>query len=87
MSTHDHIETEWQFESAAPPQRWLRRAELPAGYALGAPQAEVIADTYYDTDDWRLYRAGYALRVRQTRTDAGLEGAKPAFYRVAELYF
>ncbi len=22
-----------------------------------------------------------------TRTDAGLEGAKPAFYRVAELYF
>ena len=65
MSTHDHIETEWQFESAAPPQRWLRRAELPAGYALGAPQAEVIADTYYDTDDWRLYRAGYALRVRQ----------------------
>ena len=25
-----------------------------------------ITDTYFDTDDWRFYRAGYALRVRNT---------------------
>ncbi|MBI3767723.1 MAG: CHAD domain-containing protein [Deltaproteobacteria bacterium] len=62
----DHVETEWQFESAEPPQRWLHRAELPAGFALVAIKGGQIADTYYDTDDWRLYRAGYALRVRQT---------------------
>jgi len=63
---YDHIETEWQFESAVSPQRWLRGVALPDGFVLGAPAARDIADTYYDTEDWRLYRAGYALRVRQT---------------------
>jgi inorganic triphosphatase YgiF len=24
-----------------------------------------LADTYYDTEDWCLYRAGHALRVRR----------------------
>lgn len=60
----DSVETEWQFESAEPPQRWLRRAVLPEGFTLGAPQSRSIADLYYDTDDWRLFRAGYALRLR-----------------------
>jgi CHAD domain-containing protein len=62
----DQLETEWQFESAEPTQRWLRHAELPAGFSLGPATVLSIADTYYDTDDWRLCRAGYALRVRQT---------------------
>jgi len=63
---HEHIETEWQFESVVPPQRWLRGAELPEGFSLGQPDAHDISDTYYDTEDWRVYRAGFALRVRQT---------------------
>jgi triphosphatase len=63
---HEHVETEWQFESAVPPQRWLRGTELPDGFGLRPPVAQDIADTYYDTEDWRVYRAGYALRVRQT---------------------
>ena len=66
VRVYDHIETEWQFESAVSPQRWLRGVALPDGFVLGAPAARDIADTYYDTEDWRLYRAGYALRVRQT---------------------
>ena len=24
-----------------------------------------ISDSYFDTDDWRIYRAGYALRIRR----------------------
>ncbi len=62
---NEHLETEWQFESAVPPARWLRRIALPAGFSLGVPRTESIADVYYDTDDWRLHRAGYALRLRR----------------------
>jgi CHAD domain-containing protein len=61
----DQIETEWQFASAVPPARWLRQLRLPSGFTLGTPRTEDIADVYYDTDDWRIHRAGYALRLRR----------------------
>jgi CHAD domain-containing protein len=32
---------------------------------VGPGSAEDLVDGYYDTEDWRLYRAGYALRIRQ----------------------
>jgi len=39
-----------------------------------------ITDTYYDTDDWRFYRAGYALRVRKTdgEVEATMKSLTPA---------
>ena len=61
----DHVETEWQFASVVPPARWLRQVALPQGFTLGAPRTEDIRDVYYDTDDWRIHRAGYALRLRR----------------------
>ena len=61
----DQIETEWQFTSTGPPARWLRQVELPAGFALGVARTDDITDVYYDTEDWRVHRAGYALRLRR----------------------
>ena len=78
--TTEHVETEWQFESARPPHRWLRQIQLPAGFVLGEPALRDIADTYHDTDDWRLYRAGYALRVRRigSAVEATMKQLAPA---------
>jgi CHAD domain-containing protein len=59
----DHREIEWQFDTDEldPVEGWLgRHAPGSSGPTVG------ITDSYYDTDDWRLYRAGYALRVRET---------------------
>ncbi len=86
----DHIEAEWQFTSAAPTTRWLGHVELPPGFTVGAPRTETIADTYYDTDDWRLYRAGYALRLRRSgrEREATLKqigGARDGHYERREL--
>jgi inorganic triphosphatase YgiF len=48
-----------------PFRRWLVGAELD-GWAV-APAAVVhLRDAYFDTSDWRLWRSGYALRVRRT---------------------
>ena len=69
--TTDHDEIEWQFD--APDlrrvMRWLRTAPLPPAVALGPESVRVMVDTYFETDDWRLTRAGYALRVRQSGRD------------------
>jgi triphosphatase len=70
----DHREIEWQFdaEDLEPVEGWLGRHSSGSSGLAVAPDATVgIADSYYDTDDWRLYRAGYALRVRET--DGGVE--------------
>ena len=44
---------------------WLE--ERPSAFGLAVVPAETkrLTDTYYDTEDWRFYRAGYALRVRR----------------------
>src|SRR6266508_757502 len=85
------METEWQFDAidARPVERWL--AGLPDG---GSPNvapgtASTIVDTYLDTEDWRLHRAGYSLRVRRTRgrTEAtlkSLDRGQDGFRRRAE---
>ena len=64
----DHEETEWQFDVAAevePVEGWLLRRSGPGLVVAPGPTAE-ISDAYYDSEDWRLRRAGYALRVRKT---------------------
>src|SRR5918999_1512977 len=68
-SASDHQEIEWQFDASElePIEGWLDQHDSGSSGLLIAPESTVeITDTYYDTDDWRFYRAGYALRVRNT---------------------
>jgi CHAD domain-containing protein len=69
--TTDQDEIEWQFDAPnlRRVMRWLRTAPLPPAVALGPESVRVLVDTYFETDDWRLTRAGYALRVRQSGGD------------------
>lgn len=61
-------EREWQFDALdlRPVAAWVARAELVAVAGVAAvPAGETEQeDTYYDTDDWRLHRAGLSVRVR-----------------------
>src|ERR671911_3127403 len=68
-SATDHQEIEWQFDAGElePVEDWLGKHDPGSSGLFVAPESTVeITDTYYDTDDWRFYRAGYALRVRYT---------------------
>jgi len=69
--TVDHNEIEWQFDAADLRRvaRWLRTAPLPPATELGPESVRTMIDTYFETNDWRLRRAGYALRVRQSGDD------------------
>ena len=64
----DHEEIEWQLEAVdlALVENWLKEHPSSAGVAIVPEPARELRDVYYDTDDWRFYRAGYALRVRNT---------------------
>jgi triphosphatase len=63
----DHQEIEWQFEAADLElvESWLVEHPSACGLAVVPGATKDLTDTYYDTGDWRLYRAGYALRVRR----------------------
>jgi triphosphatase len=63
----DHQEIEWQFEAAdlEPVDSWLQEHASGSGLAVVPGATKELIDTYYDTEDWRLYRAGYALRLRR----------------------
>lgn len=67
-------EVEWQFAAldVRPVKRWLeglgeRRISVRTG------SARELTDIYYDTADWRVYRAGFALRVRHKGPGKKLE--------------
>jgi triphosphatase len=78
----DHQEIEWQFEAAdlEPVESWLVEHPSTSGLAVVPVAAKELADTYYDTEDWRLYRAGYALRVRRDgqSAEATMKSLTPA---------
>jgi triphosphatase len=63
----DHQEVEWQFEDAdlERVESWLEERAEDLSIAIGPGAKKELVDTYYDTEDWRLYRAGYALRIRR----------------------
>lgn len=73
----DHQEIEWQYDAP----RGLRKVEEwldgcdPEGSALAILRgsSKELTDTYYDTEDWRLYHAGYALRIRREASGKGIE--------------
>jgi triphosphatase len=83
VSATDHREIEWQFDASElePVEGWLDQHKSGSSGLLIAPESTVgITDTYYDTDDWRFYRAGYALRVRNTdgAVEATMKSLTPA---------
>jgi triphosphatase len=62
----DHQEVEWQFDGAdlERVEGWLGEGHQGLGIFAKAGEEKELTDTYYDTADWKLYRAGYALRIR-----------------------
>jgi triphosphatase len=62
----DGREVEWQLASTdlAAVRRWLDNHGTIDGLVLEPQSTLQIFDTYFDTDDWRFYRAGFALRIR-----------------------
>jgi triphosphatase len=63
----DVQEVEWQFDAGDPEvvEEWLEEYGSGSGFSVSPGSTRELTDTYLDTEDWRLYRAGYALRVRR----------------------
>jgi len=63
----DYQEIEWQFDAPdlEPVESWLEEHPSASGLSVVPGATRELTDTYYDTEDWRFYRAGYALRVRR----------------------
>lgn len=59
-------ELEWQMAAADLPavRRWLHEHAAVDHLSIEARPTLELHDSYFDTDDWRLHRAGLALRVR-----------------------
>jgi triphosphatase len=57
-----------------------KRASPPLRLNCPSRNCQRTIDTYYDTDDWRFYRAGYALRVRRDdeNVEATMKSLSPA---------
>jgi triphosphatase len=86
---HEPVEIEWQFDALdlRPVERWL--ATLPTLAietgdggtitALARPPRRLI-DSYRDTDDWRIARAGFVVRTRRRgrHDEATLKDNRPA---------
>lgn len=68
----DHQEVEWQFDAADLDAvgAWLSQHSSGSGLVIEPESDEEVRDTYYDAEDWRFYRAGYALRVRKAGGDS-----------------
>ena len=72
-SSEDHIEVEWQYatDDADAAAAWFAIANVP-GYAITPGKSGDQHDSYYDTYDWRLHRAGFTCRVRTKGKEAEL---------------
>lgn len=70
----DRIEAEWQFDAddLAPVESWLDGYPASADFRVARERQVEHIDTYYDTADWRVHRAGYALRLRRSNDAAEL---------------
>lgn len=76
------VEVEWQFavRDVDGLERWLSRVRLCDGWSVSPSTTQQLRDTYFDTPDWRVWRAGYALRVRRwdERVEATLKALRRA---------
>src|SRR6266542_2567767 len=70
----DHQEVEWQFDIVDADiddvEQWLLSQSTGGEIAIQPDATKQQVDTYFDTNDWRFYRAGYALRVRRNGAQA-----------------
>ena len=70
MNGQEHTEQEWQFTAAdlESARVWLAaRPQDPSERRFASRPTLTMQDTYYDSPDWMIFRAGYALRVRRAR--------------------
>ena len=78
----DHREVEWQLDAddLDAVDRWVRARPADATPRAEAGSVRELRDTYLDTDDWRLFRAGWVLRVRRDgeRCEVTLKSREPA---------
>jgi inorganic triphosphatase YgiF len=63
----DHVEVEWQLEATDLDlaESWLKKPSSTSDLAAIPDSTKELLDAYYDTEDWRSYRAGYSLSVRR----------------------
>src|ERR1700731_1721632 len=84
----DGREVEWQLASTdlASVRRWLEDHGTIDGLILAPRSTLQIFDTYFDTDDWRIYRAGFALRIRSEdgKSEATLKSLRSNRAEVAD---
>jgi CHAD domain-containing protein len=84
----DGREVEWQLASAdlGSVRRWLADHGTVGGLVLEPRSTLQIFDTYLDTDDWRIHRAGFALRIRSEsgKAEATLKSLHSASAQVAD---
>ena len=73
LMAQDVVEVEWQFAAldTRPVLRWMERSPVP-GFILTPKDEKQLDDTYFDTSGWRVHRAGFTCRVRQTAETAEL---------------
>src|SRR5271156_1680998 len=84
----DGREVEWQLACTDlnPVRRWLAEHGTIDGLILEPRSTLQIFDTYLDTDDWRIHRAGFALRIRSGcgKPEATLKSLHSASAEVAD---
>jgi triphosphatase len=84
----DGREVEWQLACTdlGSVRRWLSEHGTIDGLIVEQRSTQQIFDTYLDTDDWRIHRAGFALRVRSESgaTEATLKSLHSASTEVAD---
>jgi triphosphatase len=86
---HKHgREVEWQLASTdlGSVRRWLADHGTIGGLVLEPRSTLQIFDTYLDTDDWRIHRAGFALRIRSEsgKSEATLKSLHSASAEVSD---
>jgi inorganic triphosphatase YgiF len=76
------VEVEWQFavHDVDAFARWLVQARLPPPWTMAPGEVVHLRDAYFDTAEWQLARAGYALRLRRSgaRVEATLKALRGA---------
>ena len=87
-SHQDGREVEWQLSSTdlGCVRRWLSDHGTIDGFVLEPRSTLQIFDTYLDTDDWRIHRAGFALRIRSEsgKSEATLKSLHSSSAEVAD---